>query len=58
MTKQLKPGGKTAIPVGEPHGFQELILVTKNEQGEIREKPVLSVAFVPMIYDDNIESTY
>lgn len=49
LTKQLKPGGRMAIPVGEPHGFQELILVRKNEQGQIREQPVLGVAFVPLV---------
>jgi len=49
LTNQLKPGGRMAIPVGQPHGFQELILVIKNEQGQIQEQPVLGVAFVPLV---------
>lgn len=49
LTRQLKPGGRMAIPVGEPHGFQELILVRKNEQCQIWEQPVLGVAFVPLV---------
>lgn len=49
LIKQLKPDGRMAIPIGEPHGFQELILVRKNAQGQIWEQPVLGVAFVPLV---------
>jgi protein-L-isoaspartate O-methyltransferase len=37
------------IPIGEPGGFQKLMLVTKYAAGELEERPVLSVAFVPLL---------
>ena len=49
LKEQLKPGGKMVIPVGLPHMYQELMLVKKDQQGEISVKPVLGVAFVPMV---------
>lgn len=47
LIKQLKPGGRMVIPVGRPYSHQELVLVKKNENGEIKLKDILSVAFVP-----------
>jgi len=47
LIKQLKPGGHMVIPVGEPYLHQELILVRKNEDGELNIKNILGVAFVP-----------
>jgi protein-L-isoaspartate(D-aspartate) O-methyltransferase len=49
LIEQLKPGGSMAIPVGEPHGPQDLMLVEKDEAGQVTSHAVLSVAFVPMI---------
>ena len=49
LKEQLKCGGKMVIPVGLPHMYQELMLVKKDQQGEISVKPVLGVAFVPMV---------
>ena len=48
LIEQLKPGGRMVIPVGRPHRYQELTLVSKNQQGEIDIKDVLGVAFVPL----------
>jgi protein-L-isoaspartate(D-aspartate) O-methyltransferase len=48
LIDQLKPGGRMIIPVGSPYQYQELILVTKGEKGEIEQKAVLGVAFVPL----------
>jgi protein-L-isoaspartate(D-aspartate) O-methyltransferase len=46
LAKQLKEGGRMIIPVGPSH-HQELYLLTK-EQGQMRQKSVLAVRFVPM----------
>lgn len=51
LLKQLKPGGKLVIPVGEEHGYQELLLVEVDEAGEVRKKSVLPVRFVPLTGD-------
>jgi len=44
---QLKSGGKMVIPVGEKE--QELVLVTKLDNGSFRQEPRIPVRFVPMI---------
>jgi len=48
LLQQLKPGGKLVIPVGEEHGYQELLLIETGADGEIRERSVLPVRFVPL----------
>ena len=48
LVKQLKNGGKMAIPVGRPFQVQSLMLVEKSEKGEIRIKNILPVRFVPL----------
>jgi len=48
LIEQLKPGGKLVIPVGQPHLYQELTVVEKDENGEIDIREVLGVAFVPL----------
>jgi len=53
LIDQLTPGGRMAIPVGEPYGPQELMLVEKDESGRISEHAILSVAFVPMVDPNN-----
>lgn len=49
LIDQLKPGGRMVIPVGLPYSSQQLMLVTKNEQGDTDIKPVLGVVFVPLV---------
>ena len=39
------------IPVGLPYTNQELMLVTKNEQGNTDIESVLGVVFVPLVDD-------
>ena len=46
LIDQLSIGGRMIIPVGDY--FQELVLITKNEDGSISKKNVLPVRFVPM----------
>ena len=48
LIEQLKPGGRLVIPVGLPYMPQELMLVEKDEQGEIHTRDILGVAFVPL----------
>jgi protein-L-isoaspartate(D-aspartate) O-methyltransferase len=47
LVQQLKKGGKMAIPVGHPFRVQDLMLVEKSEDGEIKTRNVLPVRFVP-----------
>jgi len=49
LKEQLKPGGKMVIPVGLPLMHQELMLVEKDQEGEINVSPILGVAFVPLV---------
>jgi protein-L-isoaspartate(D-aspartate) O-methyltransferase len=51
LLKQLKPGGKLVIPVGEHHGYQELLVVEVDAEGEARHTSVLPVRFVPLTGD-------
>ncbi len=48
LREQLKPGGRMIIPIGRPFGEQQLVLVTKDDKGEIDTRSVLPVAFVPL----------
>jgi protein-L-isoaspartate(D-aspartate) O-methyltransferase len=49
LIDQLKPGGRLVIPVGQPYSYQELMLVSKDNTGQISSRSVLGVAFVPLI---------
>jgi len=48
LLAQLKPGGRLCIPVGASGRVQELVLVTKDDQGQTRTKSLLPVSFVPL----------
>lgn len=48
LIAQLKPGGRMVIPVGSPFAVQHLMLLEKNDQGEISMRQVLPVQFVPL----------
>ena len=52
LSEQLKPGGHLVIPVGLPYRHQELMLVTKNQAGEIHSTDLLAVAFVPLVEEN------
>ena len=51
LIEQLKPGGRMMIPVGSIYGIQNLILVEKSADGEIRTEALLPVRFVPLLRD-------
>jgi protein-L-isoaspartate(D-aspartate) O-methyltransferase len=48
LLEQLKPGGRMILPYETRKGFQYLVLVTKDEKGNISKKTVMPVMFVPM----------
>jgi protein-L-isoaspartate(D-aspartate) O-methyltransferase len=47
LVEQLKPGGRMVIPVGPPMQVQNLMVVEKNAEGEITQRSVMAVRFVP-----------
>ena len=53
LIEQLKPGGRMVVPVGLPHSYQELMLLTKDEDGITHSESLLGVAFVPLITDED-----
>jgi protein-L-isoaspartate(D-aspartate) O-methyltransferase len=48
LIRQLKPGGKLVIPLGQPLYYQELTLIQKNREGDLNWDNILGVAFVPL----------
>lgn len=48
LVAQLKPGGRLVIPVGEPQGVQELMVIEKASDGSVQKRVVLPVRFVPL----------
>jgi protein-L-isoaspartate(D-aspartate) O-methyltransferase len=51
LIEQLKPGGRMVIPIGLPYMHQELMLLTKDEEGKTDTTSLLDVVFVPLITD-------
>ena len=49
LVEQLQPGGRLVIPVGQQFMPQELMLVVKDNEGNIRKEKILGVAFVPLV---------
>ena len=52
LVRQLRPGGRMVIPVGEAMSVQELTVVEKAEDGRITTSKVLPVRFVPLVRPD------
>jgi protein-L-isoaspartate(D-aspartate) O-methyltransferase len=55
LIEQLKPGGKMIIPVGARYSVQELVLLSKSQEGEVLKKSLIPVRFVPMLRDETDE---
>jgi protein-L-isoaspartate(D-aspartate) O-methyltransferase len=47
LLKQLKPGGRMCIPVGQPYFPQVLKLVLKDSEGDVTVRDIIPVIFVP-----------
>ena len=52
LIAQLAPGGRLVMPVGNPNGVQELIKVTKQENGILKQENLGGVRFVPLIGEE------
>ena len=52
LVAQLAPGGCLVMPIGDPGGVQELIKVTKQEDGILRQENLGGVRFVPLIGEE------
>jgi protein-L-isoaspartate(D-aspartate) O-methyltransferase len=52
LLEQLAPGGRIVMPVGDPGGVQELIKVTKQEDGILKQESLGGVRFVPLIGEE------
>lgn len=48
LIDQLKGGARLVIPVGLPHCYQELMVIEKMADGEIKTQTILGVSFVPL----------
>jgi protein-L-isoaspartate(D-aspartate) O-methyltransferase len=48
LIRQLRPGGHMIIPVGSRFMVQQLVLVDKDENGEVTTRQILPVRFVPL----------
>ncbi|MBD3336252.1 MAG: protein-L-isoaspartate(D-aspartate) O-methyltransferase [Candidatus Eisenbacteria bacterium] len=46
LVEQLAPGGRLVLPVGDL--YQELVLVEKDSTGQVQEREIIPVRFVPM----------
>lgn len=52
LVEQLKPVGRMLIPVGLQYMPQKLMLVIKNKDGSSSSRPILDVAFVPLVTEN------
>ena len=52
LIKQLAPGGRLLIPVGARFSIQSLILIEKDDEGEVTSRSLMPVRFVPLLRED------
>ena len=52
LVEQLAPGGRIVMPVGDPGWVQQLIKVTKNDDGTLVQQDLGGVRFVPLIGEE------
>jgi protein-L-isoaspartate(D-aspartate) O-methyltransferase len=52
LIAQLAPGGRLVMPIGDPSGAQELIKVTKQDDGILKRENLGRVRFVPLIGEE------
>lgn len=51
LVRQLKEGGRMVIPVGHRFSVQQLLLITKDTDGNLQTRQILPVRFVPLTGD-------
>jgi protein-L-isoaspartate(D-aspartate) O-methyltransferase len=49
LLRQLAPEGRLVMPVGDPEGDQDLLLVEKDRAGRVASRRVIPVRFVPLL---------
>jgi len=49
LIEQLKPAGRMILPLGSPFGVQTLVLITKDDKGNVHSRSLLPVRFVPTL---------
>jgi protein-L-isoaspartate(D-aspartate) O-methyltransferase len=52
LVEQLAPNGRLVMPIGEPGWVQDLIKVTKQEDGILKQENLGEVRFVPLIGEE------
>ena len=52
LISQLAPGGRLVMPLGGPNAVQELVKVTKQEDGILKQESLGAVRFVPLIGEE------
>ena len=52
LLEQLAPGGRIVMPLGGPHSVQELVKVTRQEDGILKQESLGGVRFVPLIGEE------
>jgi protein-L-isoaspartate(D-aspartate) O-methyltransferase len=52
LVEQLAPNGRLVMPIGEPGWVQNLIKVTKQEDGILKQENLGEVRFVPLIGEE------
>jgi protein-L-isoaspartate(D-aspartate) O-methyltransferase len=52
LVEQLSPRGRIVMPVGDPGWVQELVKVTKQEDGILKQENLGGVRFVPLIGEE------
>ena len=52
LIEQLAPNGRIVMPVGDPGLVQELMKVTKQEDGILKQENLCGVRFVPLIGEE------
>jgi protein-L-isoaspartate(D-aspartate) O-methyltransferase len=58
LLAQVAPGGRIVMPVGEPGVVQELIKVTKQEDGILKQENLGAVRFVPLIGEEGWKNAH
>jgi protein-L-isoaspartate(D-aspartate) O-methyltransferase len=58
LVEQLAPRGRIVMPVGEPGWIQELIKVTKNDDGTLVQEGLGEVRFVPLIGEEGWKNAH
>jgi len=53
LVKQLAPGGRLVLPLGDPFTSQVLTVVEKTEDGSVSSRQILPVRFVPLTRADS-----